>query len=455
MNSKQLQSEHSEIYKKFFTMQDLVISNAYEINFPDQIDKKDKSNTTTIPLCVYVWIKKIQEQKTKITGITEYNPQSKKFISSESDSLQNKFENFKIKNNQNNWGISISILSELPLYYDLWWEDFLHHIIEQTIEKYCNQKIKQTTIIENNIQVWSALDIVLFYSWFPSLRIPQHIKSEDNESNKIIHSIICSSIKNIEEKITNNNHQPEDIFQLINYLQHISLLHRSQTSLLWHSNSLIQKIHENLINILHAIIPVSYDSLWWCYLIIAPQNYLKWKIDDIQQIIWIFQWTLIYYNSNDGTKNQNKIIEHFSEQWVNHELVDAGSISIFDNNDRVKVYDSIDTPLNAYDILVDSKQWRIFIGWQKLSSIDLMSQHYTCHVIKQHMQQKNIPLNSSSLPMSSYSKNKSEFMGKIAYPLEKVIQNKVWKHFKILCEGKGCSFRVKLDYHDLSIWCIS
>jgi len=105
-------------------------------------------------------------------------------------------------------------------------------------------------------------------------------------------------------------------------------------------------------------------------------------------------------------------------------------------------------------ILFDSIQNKIFILWEKMWSKEIHTQSGTIELFKTILQDRGKEINNKTLPISCYSKNKNEMIGKIILPLRKVVEKKIGKKLKLDCHGSLGNFFIKLDYSNIPMYYI-
>lgn len=158
MNSKLLQKNHIEIYKTFFSNNDLVVS--WNFNFPwwyewisnnlSYINLKIKS---VLPLKCYIWLKFIDTNNIIFNDITIYNIVTKCFEKHEYNDL-NKEENkiidllkWEVKKLWIKKWLEINILTETSSWHSFWFSWTSSCLISYWLHKlgdYCNNKVKES-----------------------------------------------------------------------------------------------------------------------------------------------------------------------------------------------------------------------------------------------------------------------------------------------------------------------
>jgi hypothetical protein len=60
-------------------------------------------------------------------------------------------------------------------------------------------------------------------------------------------------------------------------------------------------------------------------------------------------------------------------------------------------------------------------------------------------------ISNKQLPISSYSKNKNDMLGKIVIPLLSLIEKKTKKKLPLICKGSLYDFTMRLDNSDIEM----
>ena len=77
---------------------------------------------------------------------------------------------------------------------------------------------------------------------------------------------------------------------------------------------------------------------------------------------------------------------------------------------------------------------KIYINGRKLTSEDLHSQTGTVDILKILMENIGKDISNKDLPISSYSKNKNDMLGKIVLPLIELIEKETGKKLPLICK---------------------
>lgn len=76
----------------------------------------------------------------------------------------------------------------------------------------------------------------------------------------------------------------------------------------------------------------------------------------------------------------------------------------------------------------------MYINGRKLTSEDLHSQTGTVDILRILMENIGKDISNKELPVSSYSKNKNDMLGKIVIPLIELIEKETGKKLPLICK---------------------
>jgi hypothetical protein len=85
-------------------------------------------------------------------------------------------------------------------------------------------------------------------------------------------------------------------------------------------------------------------------------------------------------------------------------------------------------------LLLDIVDNRIFINGKKVTSDDLHSQSATIEILKILIKNLGNDISNKDLPISSYSKNKNEMLGKIVIPLIELVAKEMNSKLPLICK---------------------
>lgn len=204
------------------------------------------------------------------------------------------------------------------------------------------------------------------------------------------------------------------------------------------------------------ILPAYSWKLWWWYVVVMKpeisRNSLQNAISEMAICypnIKIEYASYLDWLSSDGLILEQYVsMEKFSEYtflWSN--------MFIWSNHGDYRMMDYKTMLETKFDwILLDTINNKIYINWEKLTSKDIPSQNTTIDILSLLLKQEWEEVKNSEFPMSSYSKNKNEMLGKIVIPLIRVIEEKFWDHFPLICKWGLTEFYLKLNKTNIKIY---
>jgi hypothetical protein len=96
-------------------------------------------------------------------------------------------------------------------------------------------------------------------------------------------------------------------------------------------------------------------------------------------------------------------------------------------------------------ILLDTIGWRIYIQWVKLTSKEIHSQNTTIDMLRILIDNIGKEVSNSKLPVSTYSQNKNEILGKVVLPIRKLALKHFWTELSLTCSGGITEYYLRLD----------
>ena len=159
----------------------------------------------------------------------------------------------------------------------------------------------------------------------------------------------------------------------------------------------------------------------------------KWKSGKtIEKLInklkddW-YDISLDYASWKDGYMSDWVKIEQFISKKIYSGYTKEWDLLYVDTNGYSYSQDYDTIIKNQIDgILLDTIGWRIYIRWVKLTSKEIHSQNTTIDLLKILIENLWKEVSNSKLPVSTYSQNKNELLGKIILPIKKNSKRKFW-----------------------------
>jgi len=452
MNSQYLQNLHWKVYKDFFAENSVVLSKPFLFYrsriSSDNVDWADISQQ--LPIRIYVWAKKISWTQIRFSSIQEYDLSTQKFQQYKFEHYTTKYEEFINSVNAiytHQW-LEVSIITELPKYLDMWFDDLVGNLVDLLCKHFQGKKVMDEANENLNLIPTQPMQYRLIYN--PQL--VDYTKFSKPVQNQVL------------TKVTQSIHQ--EIFDQMETFSHVY----SEQSCHHFINTLKKRTRYNKLTQAkeQTVLDALEKNLWLepnsCALVTSNNESVALLVtlmrskrvsnNEIQELLSQVWWSLIYDSLLDWIEPMWLQIEQDTDSNIYHGTNAGCMIKIHDINGSCSLFNSLDTCIKKFDIVADMQLWKLYIGWEKVSSNEIVSQFYTSSVLQQHiLLQKNI-ISSTEIPASSYSKSKSEFLWKIAYPLQKTVQEKLGKSIRMQCNGKGNNFNIILQYDQLAIWCI-
>ncbi len=161
---------------------------------------------------------------------------------------------------------------------------------------------------------------------------------------------------------------------------------------------------------------------------------------------------LIYANRIDGVEYEGLRIEQDLRKWIYSEFLDSSSCILKMADGKVQIGNCEDAIKNyRHWILLDMLSNKIHINGRKLTSEDLHSQTWTVDILKILIENIGKDISNKNLPVSSYSKNKNDMLGKIILPLIELIEKETGKKLPLICKWSIYDFYLKLNSSDIDI----
>lgn len=203
-----------------------------------------------------------------------------------------------------------------------------------------------------------------------------------------------------------------------------------------------------------SIAPNDSTIMWWSLLFMVPlEGFRKPIINVVESMAKDFPWSkLVYSNWLDGIAYEWVIIEQDLKNNIYSDFIDGRNCIVKRTNGKIIVWDC--TTLienNKQWLLLDTLNNKIYLNWEKLTSQDLHSQSATIEILKMLLENPGKDIHNKELPLSSYSKNKNDMIGKIVAPLLSLIETRIWKKLPLICKGSLYDFTIRLNNSDIEM----
>lgn len=203
-----------------------------------------------------------------------------------------------------------------------------------------------------------------------------------------------------------------------------------------------------------SIAPNDTTIMWWSLIFMLPLEWFRTSIMNVVDAIGRdFSWSkLLYANRLDGLSYEWCKIEQDLAHNKYSEFLDGRNCIIKWTNGKMIVWDCDKLLENQKKwLLLDTLNNRIYLDGQKLTSQDLHSQSATIEILKMLLENPGKEISNKNLPISSYSKNKNDMLGKIVWPLLSLVEEKTWKKLPLICKGSLYDFTIKLQHSDIEM----
>ncbi len=144
--------------------------------------------------------------------------------------------------------------------------------------------------------------------------------------------------------------------------------------------------------------------------------------------------SLAYSSWRDGVSTDGVRLEQYLSKKIYSSYAQAGDVRYSDSlgNSYCSDYDTL-LARETESILLDTIAGRIYIKGNKLTSADIHSQNTTIDMLRILIERIGEEVSNSKLPVSTYSQNKNEILGKVVLPLRKIVEKYFDREISITC----------------------
>lgn len=159
-----------------------------------------------------------------------------------------------------------------------------------------------------------------------------------------------------------------------------------------------------------------------------------------------------YLSWIDGATQAPLSIDQFISEKVFSLFIDHRSVLFQSNSWKSYSWNHADIlAAEKNHIIFDVVHKKIYIDGERLGHKDVRSQLWTVEIMEVLFDNMWKPVHNKSFPVSSYSKNKNEMLGKIITPLQEIIKERTWEDLHIKCGGNIYDFYTTLEYTSIPI----
>lgn len=146
--------------------------------------------------------------------------------------------------------------------------------------------------------------------------------------------------------------------------------------------------------------------------------------------------TLDYASWRDGYSSDGVRVEQYISEKLYSDYTKEHDVLFSDSSGR-SYSGSYDTIIEneKHNILLDTIQGRIYIRGIKLTSKDIHSQNTTIDMLRILLKNLGQEVPNTGLPVSTYSQNKSEILGKVVMPIRKLVKEHFDQELSLFCSG--------------------
>ncbi len=197
-----------------------------------------------------------------------------------------------------------------------------------------------------------------------------------------------------------------------------------------------------------AILPFNSGKIGWSLFFVIKKgqsNTTIQKVLDQLKADWHVVW-LDYASWRDGYSAVGIRLEQYISEKVYSQYTKAGDVLFTDSfgNSYSQEYDTIVN--NEIDcILLDTIWGRIYIKWTKLTSKEIHSQNTTIDMLKLLLENIGQEVSNSRLPVSTYSQNKNEILGKVVLPIKKLAKEHFGEEISLSCSWGITEYYLRLE----------
>lgn len=161
---------------------------------------------------------------------------------------------------------------------------------------------------------------------------------------------------------------------------------------------------------------------------------------------------LEYASWIDGSSSSGPKVEHDPFSGVKSPLIPADCTTFRDNRGKTYLGSYATIMENERDcLLLDAVEMKLSVHGSRPTSKDIPSQSVTIEALSRLLLHPGEDVASSSLPSSSYSKDKGLLMSKAIAPLVNYVKTVTGKDLPMTCNGSSGKFSLSLGTTDLRI----
>ena len=159
--------------------------------------------------------------------------------------------------------------------------------------------------------------------------------------------------------------------------------------------------------------------------------------------------SLDYASWRDGYSGDGVQLKQFITEKIYSDYTKEGNI-LFADSSGISYFGDYDSVIeNEKDcILLDTIRGRIYIRGTKLTSKDIHSQNTTIDMMKILLENIGKEVPNTKLPISTYSQNKNEILGKVVIPLRKLAKEHFGEEILLICSWWITDYYLRLERNE-------
>ena len=160
--------------------------------------------------------------------------------------------------------------------------------------------------------------------------------------------------------------------------------------------------------------------------------------------------SLDYASWRDGYSSNGVRVEQYITERLYSDYTKEGSVLFMDSFGASYSSDYEAIIESEKDcILLDTIQGRVYIKGMRLTSKDIHSQNTTIDMLKILLENIGKEVPNTYLPVSTYSQNKNEILGKVVLPIRKLAKEHFWQELSLVCSWWITDYYLRLEKDDI------
>ncbi len=197
-----------------------------------------------------------------------------------------------------------------------------------------------------------------------------------------------------------------------------------------------------------AILPFNTGKMGWSLLFVMKKWYSRATFEKtLDQMRLDGQEASLYHASwRDGYAKDGIRLEQYISKEYYSSHTKKGDVYYRDSHGNAYCgdYDMI-VKNQTEGILLDEIGWRIYVQGEKLTSRDIHSQNTTIDMLKLLLMNLWEEVPNTKLPLSTYSQNKNELLGKVVLPIKKIVKKYFLDELSLSCTGGITEYYLRLQ----------